>query len=119
MVQYQPAHLDATFAALADATRRGILGRLGEGDASISELAGTFQMTLTGIKKHVGILERTGLVATQKVGRVRTCTLGPRRLEEEVAWIERYRAIWEQNFQRLDALLEDLKAEAAAPNRDP
>ena len=110
MVQYLPGHLDASFAALADATRRGILERLGRADASITELAGTFRMTLTGMKKHIGVLEQTGLVTTEKAGRVRTCKLGPRRLEQEAAWIERYREILEQNYQRLDALLEDLQA---------
>jgi DNA-binding transcriptional ArsR family regulator len=110
MVQYQRPHLDASFAALSDATRRGILERLGRADASITELAGKFQMTLTGMKKHIGVLERTGLVTTAKAGRVRTCKLGPRRLEDAAAWIERYREIFEQKYQRLDALLEELQA---------
>ena len=110
MVQLQQAHLDASFAALSDATRRGVLERLGRADASITELAGTFQMTLTGMKKHICVLEQTGLVTTEKIGRVRTCKLGPRRLEEEAAWIERYREILEQNYRRLDALLETLQA---------
>ncbi|HEU4724421.1 MAG TPA: metalloregulator ArsR/SmtB family transcription factor, partial [Candidatus Eisenbacteria bacterium] len=91
MVQYIQTRVDASFAALSDATRRGILEQLGREDASITELAERFHMTLTGIKKHVGVLERARLVTTEKVGRVRTCTLGPRRLEEEAAWIEKYR----------------------------
>jgi len=117
MVQYQPARLDASFAALSDATRRGILERLGQADASITELAGKFQMTLTGMKKHIGVLEQTGLVTTEKVGRVRTCRLGPRRLEQEAAWIERYREIAEQNYQRLDGLLEKLQATPSRRSR--
>lgn len=109
MVQYQPAHLDASFAALSDATRRGILERLGHADASITDLAERFRMTLTGMKKHVGVLERAGLVSTEKVGRVRTCKLGRQRLEEEAAWIERYRQLWEARFDELDKIVEELK----------
>src|SRR5205814_603319 len=90
MVQFTRARLDASFAALSDATRRGVLEQLGRADASITDLAEKFAMTLTGMKKHVGVLEQAGLVTTEKVGRVRTCKLGPRRLEEETAWIERY-----------------------------
>src|ERR1700731_1233887 len=93
MVQFQRAHLDASFAALSDATRRGILERLGRADASITDLAEKFHMTLTGMKKHVGVLEQAGLVTTEKVGRVRTCKLGLRRLEEEAAWTERDRRL--------------------------
>jgi DNA-binding transcriptional ArsR family regulator len=107
MVQY--AHLDASFAALSDATRRGVLEQLGRSDASITELADRFHMTLTGMKKHVGVLERAGFVTTQKVGRVRTCRLGLRRLEEEAAWIESYRQVWAARFDALDAVVEDLK----------
>src|ERR1700747_2335949 len=88
MVQYAKARLDASFAALSDTTRRSVLEQLGRADASITDLAEKFDMTLTGMKKHVGVLERAGLVTTEKVGRVRTCKLGPRRLEEETAWIE-------------------------------
>jgi len=117
MVQSQQAHLDASFAALSDPTRRGILERLGRADASITELAGKFQMTLTGMKKHIGVLEQTGLVTTEKAGRVRTCRLGLRRLEEEAAWIESYRAILEQRYQRLDALLEELQASPSQRTR--
>ena len=109
MVQFQSPHLDASFAALSDATRRGILERLGQADASITELAGKFQMTLTGMKKHIGVLEQTGLVTTEKAGRVRTCKLGPRRLEEEAAWIERYRQLWQARFDELDGIVEELK----------
>ena len=98
MVQYHQARFDASFAALSDATRRGVLEQLGRADASITELAEKFHMTLTGMKKHVGVLEQAGLVTTQKIGRVRTCRLGPRRLEEEAAWIERYRQLWDARF---------------------
>src|SRR4249920_203477 len=101
MVQYSTARLDASFAALSDATRRGVLEQLGRSDASISELADKFHMTLTGMKKHVGVLEEAGLVATQKIGRVRTCRLGPRRLAEETAWIEAYRQMWAARFDQL------------------
>jgi DNA-binding transcriptional ArsR family regulator len=101
--------LDASFAALSDATRRGILEQLGRSDASITELADKFHMTLTGMKKHVGVLEHAGFVTTQKVGRVRTCRLGLSRLEEETAWIERYRQVWAARFDALDRVVEDLK----------
>ncbi|MBW9055571.1 ArsR/SmtB family transcription factor [Rhizobium mesosinicum] len=109
MVQYAKARLDASFAALSDATRRGILVRLGRGDASITDLAETFHMTLTGMKKHVGVLEQAGLVTTEKVGRVRTCRLGVRQLEEEAGWIESYRQLWNARFDALDKLVEELK----------
>ncbi len=109
MVQHSSDHLDASFAALSDATRRGVLDQLGRADASISDLAEKFNMTLTGIKKHVGVLEQAGLVSTQKVGRVRTCRLGPRRLEEETAWIERYRQLWAARFDELDTVVDELK----------
>src|SRR4249920_2370098 len=111
MVQYLRAHLDASFAALSDATRRGVLEQLGRSHASITELAEKFHMTLTGMKKHVGVLEQSGLVTTQKLGRVRTCKLGLRRLEQEAAWIERYRQLWEARFDELDKVLEELKRE--------
>ena len=111
MVQSQRGHLDASFGAIADATRRGILERLGHSDASITDLAEKFRMTLTGMKKHVGVLEHAGLVITEKVGRVRTCRLGLRRLEQEAAWIERYRQIWEARFDELDKIVEELKRE--------
>jgi len=109
MVQLQRVHLDASFAALSDATRRGILERLGHADASITDLAEKFRMTLTGMKKHVGVLEQAGLVTTEKVGRVRTCKLGSRRLEEEAAWIEGYRRLWDARFDELDKIVEELK----------
>jgi DNA-binding transcriptional ArsR family regulator len=109
MVQYMQTNLDMSFAALSDATRRGVLEQLGRSDASITDLAQKFHMTLTGMKKHVGILEQAGLVATEKVGRVRTCKLGARRLEEETAWLERYRQLWDLRFDELDKLVEELK----------
>jgi len=109
MVQYESSRLDASFAALSDVTRRGVLEQLGRSDASITDLAGTFRMTLTGMKKHVGVLEQAGLVTTEKVGRVRTCKLGPRRLEEETAWLERYRQLWDARFDGLDQVVEELK----------
>jgi len=108
MVQYRAA-LDSGFAALSDPTRRGILECLGRGDASISDLAARFDMTLTGIKKHVRVLEEAELVTTRKVGRVRTCRLGPRRLEDESAWIARYRQMLEARLDRLGAFLERTK----------
>ena len=108
MVQYNKSRLDASFAALSDVTRRGVLEQLGRADASISELAGTFGMTLTGMKKHVGVLEQSGLVITQKVGRVRTCKLGLQALEEEAAWIETHRKLWDARFDALDKLVEEL-----------
>ena len=109
MVQYSWTGFDASFAALSDATRRGVLEHLGRADASITDLAEKFQMTLTGMKKHVGVLEQAGLVSTEKVGRVRTCKLGLRRLEEEAAWIERYRQLWDARFDELDKVVEELK----------
>lgn len=109
MVQYSQPNLDAAFAALSDATRRGVLEQLGQAEASITELADRFQMTLTGMKKHVVVLEQAGLVTTEKIGRVRTCRLGSRRLEEEAAWIESYRQLWAARFDDLDTVLEDMK----------
>jgi DNA-binding transcriptional ArsR family regulator len=112
MVQYTArtrTRLDASFAALSDATRRGVLEQLGRAEASITDLAEKFNMTLTGMKKHVGVLEQAGLVTTEKVGRVRTCKIGPRRLEEETAWIERYRQLWASRFDELDKVVEELK----------
>src|SRR5690606_30991011 len=108
MVQHAPAHLDASFAALSDPTRRGVLEQLGRADASITELAGRFDMTLTGMKKHVRVLEQAGLVSTRKIGRVRTCRLGPLRMEEETAWLERYRQRWDERFDALDSVVEEL-----------
>jgi DNA-binding transcriptional ArsR family regulator len=109
MVQYTQARLDASFAALSDGTRRGVLEQLGRSDASITDLAEKFHMTLTGMKKHVGVLERAGLVATEKVGRVRTCKLGSRRFEEEAAWLERYHHLWDSRFDELDKVVGELK----------
>src|SRR5512147_1013630 len=109
MVQYSKARLDASFAALSDATRRGVLEQLGRSDASITDLAEKFHMTLTGMKKHVSVLEHAGLVTTEKVGRVRNCKLGPRRLEEEAAWLESYRQLWAARFDELDRVVEALK----------
>ena len=108
MVQYTRARLDDSFAALSDATRRGVLEQLGRSDASITGLAEKFHMTLTGMKKHVGVLEGAGLVTTEKVGRVRTCRIGPRRLEEETAWIETYRQCWDARFDELDKIVKEL-----------
>ena len=109
MVQYSHVRLDASFAALSDPTRRGVLEQLGRSDASITDLAAKFRMTLTGMRKHVGVLEQAGLVATEKVGRVRTCKLGSRRLEQETAWLERYRQLWASRFDELDNVVEELK----------
>jgi len=117
MVQYSHPRFDASFAALSDTTRRGVLEQLGRADASISELAGKFHMTLTGMKKHVSVLEHAGLVTTEKVGRVRTCKLGLRRLEEEAAWIERYRQLWAARFDALDTVIEELKQKEKADGR--
>ena len=105
MVQYPDARLDASFAALSDVTRRGVLERLGRGDASISDLAEAFHMTLTGMRKHVGVLEHAELVTTEKVGRVRTCRLGPRRFEDETAWIEQQRRLWDARFDALEQVV--------------
>jgi DNA-binding transcriptional ArsR family regulator len=117
MVQFSSARLDASFAALSDATRRGVLEQLGRSDASITTLAERFHMTLTGMKKHVGVLEQAGLVTTEKIGRVRTCKLGARRLEEEAAWIERYRQLWAARFAELDTVLEALKQKEKSHGR--
>ncbi|MFD1982810.1 ArsR/SmtB family transcription factor [Mesorhizobium newzealandense] len=117
MVQYARTHLDASFAALSDATRRGVLEQLGRADASITELAEKFHMTLTGMKKHVGVLEQAGFVTTEKVGRVRTCKLGLRELEAEAAWIERYRQLWDARFNELDKVVEELKRMEQADGR--
>ncbi len=118
MVQYALARLDDSFAALSDATRRGVLEQLGRCDASITDLAEQFDMTLTGMKKHVGVLEEVGLVTTEKVGRVRTCKLGPRRLEEEMAWLEQYRQLWDTRFDELDKVVDELKRKGRVDGRD-
>ena len=109
MVQYAEPVLDLTFAALSDRTRRGVLEQLGRADASITDLAENFHMTLTGMKKHVGVLEQAGLVSTEKVGRVRTCRLGLCGLHQEAEWIERYRQHWAERFDELDKIVEELK----------
>jgi DNA-binding transcriptional ArsR family regulator len=117
MVQYSRSRLDASFAALSDVTRRGVLEQLGRADASITNLAEKFHMTLTGMKKHVGVLEQAGLVTTEKVGRVRTCKLGPRRLQEETAWIERHRQLWDSRFDELEKVVEELKQKERVDGR--
>lgn len=117
MVQYASSHLDSAFAALSDATRRGVLEQLGTADASITELADRFDMTRTGMKKHVGVLEAAGLVRTEKVGRVRTCRLGPQRLADVNAWLERYRRMWEERFAELDLVLEELQQRETSDDR--
>ena len=117
MVQYSRARFDASFAALSDATRRGVLEQLWHRDASITDLAEKFHMTLTGMKKHVGVLEQAGLVTTEKVGRVRTCKLGLRGLEEEAAWIESHRQLWAARFDELDKVVEELKQKEKVDGR--
>jgi DNA-binding transcriptional ArsR family regulator len=117
MVQYSDSHFNASFAALSDVTRRGVLEQLGRADASITDLADKFHMTLTGMKKHVDVLELAGLVTTEKVGRVRTCRLGQCRLEEEAAWIERYHQLWAARFDELDKVVEDLKRKEKVDGR--
>ena len=118
MVQYTNAHLDASFAALSDVTRRGVLEQLGRAEASISDLAQKFNMTLTGMKKHVSVLEQAGLVITEKVGRVRTCKIGPHRLQEATAWLEKYRQLWAARFDELDKLVEELKQKEIVDGRN-
>jgi DNA-binding transcriptional ArsR family regulator len=117
MVQYVSVRLDAAFAALSDSTRRGVLEQLGREDASITDLADRFHMTLTGMRKHVGVLERAGLVVTEKVGRVRTCRIGARRLEEAAEWIERYHQLWDARFGELDQVIEELKQKERSDGR--
>jgi DNA-binding transcriptional ArsR family regulator len=117
MVQYSQARFDASFAAISDATRRSVLEQLSRSDASITDLAGRFHMTLTGMKKHVDVLEQAGLVTTEKVGRVRTCRLGPRRLEEEAAWIESYRQLWAARFEALDQVVGEMKRKETVDGR--
>src|SRR6185503_15313834 len=117
MVKYSDTYFDASFGALSDATRRGVLEQLGRADASITALAERFHMTLAGMGKHVGVLEQAGLVTTEKVGRVRTCRLGLRRLQEEAAWIESYRQLWSARFDELDNVVEELKRKEKAHGR--
>lgn len=118
MVQYAPTDLDAAFAALADGTRRGVLEQLGRGAASITDLAESFHMTLTGMLKHVGVLEQAGLVTTEKVGRVRTCRIGERRLDGVATWINTYHQLWDARFRALDQVLEELKLKEQQDGRD-
>ncbi len=118
MVQYSGTQLDTTFSALSDPTRRGVIEQLGRGDASISDLAGRFHMTLTGMRKHVGVLEQAGLVVTEKAGRVRTCRIGTRRLEEVAKWIEGYQQLWDARFGALDQVIEELKQKENAVGPD-
>lgn len=117
MVQYTAERLDASFSALADSTRRGVLEQLGRDDASITDLADRFEMTLTGMRKHVAVLERAGLVVTEKVGRVRTCRIGGRGLEDVAAWIDRYHELWDARFRELDQVIEELKAKEQSHGR--
>ena len=117
MVQYLHTRFDLSFAALSDPTRRGVLEQLGRSDASITELADRFHMTLTGMKKHVSVLEQAGLVTTEKVGRTRTCRLGTSGLEEEMAWIESYRQLWAARFDALDKIVAELKHEEKTNGR--
>src|SRR3954471_12619438 len=114
MVQYAKADLDASLAALADSTRRGVLEQLGREDASITALADRFHMTLTGMKKHVGVLEQAGLVVTEKVGRVRTCRVGARRLDDVEEWIDRYHELWDARFVELDRVIDELQEREAS-----
>jgi DNA-binding transcriptional ArsR family regulator len=118
MVQYMSSPLDASFAALSDATRRGVLEQLGRADASITDLARSFDMTLTGMRKHVGVLEQAKLVTTEKVGRVRTCRLGPLRLEQETHWMDQYRELWDARFDALDKVVEELKRKEKVDGRN-
>jgi len=117
MVQYSSARLDSSFSALSDSTRRGVLEQLGREEASITDLADRFDMTLTGMRKHVGVLEQAGLVVTEKIGRVRICRIGARRLEEVSAWVERYQQLWDARFGELDQVIEELKRKEKSDGR--
>src|SRR4029079_18024488 len=117
MVQYLSLRLDASFSALSDSTRRGVLEQLGREEASITDLADRFNMTLTGMRKHVGVLEQAGLIVTEKVGRVRTCRIGARRLEDVAAWIERYQQLWDARFGQLDPGIEETKTKGKGGGR--
>lgn len=117
MVQHEHADLDATFVALADPTRRGVLEQLSRSEASITELAERFRMSLTGMKKHVSVLEGLGLVTTRKVGRVRTCRIGTSRLEDVAAWVEQYQQLWDARFSALDDVVEALQREEKSDGR--
>lgn len=117
MVQYSTSVLDASLAALSDSTRRGVLEHLARKEASITDLADRFHMTLTGMRKHVGVLEDAGLVVTEKVGRVRTCRIGARRLDDVATWIESYQQLWDERFDELDQVLEQLKQKETSDDR--
>jgi len=118
MVQYATPTLDASFAALADGTRRGVLAQLGRGECSITDLADRFDMTLTGMRKHVGVLEEAGLVLTEKVGRVRRCRVGTRRLDEVAAWIDQYQQLWDLRYDELDKVIDELKQKEKSDGRN-
>ena len=118
MVQYVADDLDVAFAALADGTRRGVLEQLGRAASSITDLAEQFEMTLTGMRKHVGVLEGAGLVTTEKIGRVRYCRIGARRLDEVAAWTDQYHQVWDERFQELDKVVEELKQKEKLDGRN-
>ena len=111
--------LDATFAALADPTRRAILGRLASGEASVTELAEPFAMSQPAISKHLKVLERAGLISRRRDAQRRPCRLKARPLAEATDWLEGYRRFWEEHYERLDALLEDLKTGKRKSGTDP
>ena len=111
--------LNATFLALADPTRRAILARLALGEASVNELAEPFDMSQPAISKHLKMLERAGLVSRGRDAQRRPCRIEARPLETAYLWIERYRQMWETNFERLDALLDELQSTKKAPKRRP
>ena len=114
MVQHLSTQLDVAFSALSDSTRRGVLEQLGREEASITDLADRFHMTLTGMRKHVGVLEQAGLVVTEKVGRVRTCRIGDRRLDDVVGWLDRYHRLWDARFDELDNIIGEIKQKEKA-----
>lgn len=110
--------LDLTFAALADPTRRAIMARLALGEASVAELAAPFDMSQPAISKHLKMLERAGLISRGRDAQRRPCRIEPEALQAATGWLEQYRKLWEGNFQRLDALLEDLQSTKGRPARD-
>jgi DNA-binding transcriptional ArsR family regulator len=112
----KPNLLDATFTALADPTRRAIIGRLATGEATVKELAKPFKMSQPAISKHLKVLERAGLISRRRDAQRRPCRIEGKPLAEVAGWLERYREIWESNFQRLDALLYELKTEEKKPD---
>jgi DNA-binding transcriptional ArsR family regulator len=111
-------HLDATFAALADPTRRAILARLAQGEANVTELAKPFDMSQPAISKHLKVLERAGLISRGRDAQSRPCKLEARRLKEATQWMERYRRFWEESFDRLDSYLGELKAKEAKEEKE-